>query len=669
MPNENPDKSVPTPDEEILVKRVDAMMDPKHPAETPKPADSAIKPITVAVKNQTTAPELPDELKEEDEAAEEPKKPDKTPTAEPVKNLEELETDKAVDDIVAKEGDMVLAVADAQTARKKKAAGPSNSWKDKLRRLVRNKWTWVSVVVLLVIVFGLPFTRYKVLGLVLKKSITITVIDSKTATPVSNAQLELAGNSVKTDANGTAHLKASVGQQNLVIKKQYYRDLTSSYFVGFKTEPSRVKLTATGRLVPITVLNKVTGKPMTGVQVRVLNTTAKTNTKGQAIIALPTKTSTNPGKLSLSGYNSADVTVQVTDKVVKANSFEITPAGHIYFLSNRSGKLDVVKANLDGSDRKTILEGTGREEPNTTSLLASRDWRYLVLKSRREGTQAALYLIDTSNDKVTQFDNGDADFSLVGWYDHAFIYSLTRNNLAYWQAGRQALKSYDAENLQLNLLDQTQAEGAAGSYAYQSFLNLYILKGAIAYNTQWYTYASDSGGKTDTIRAVQPGGQNKKDYQSFPTSSTGSIQAALYEPQSVYFSVYDNSLNKNTYYEFEDQAIKTVSLDQSAFNQTYPTFLLSPSGKQTFWTELRDGKNSLFVGDPNAQGKKQIAGLVDYSPYGWYGDGYTLVSKNSSELYIIAPGGSAPGRQPLKITDYYKPAQTYTGYGYGYGGL
>jgi hypothetical protein len=61
--------------------------------------------------------------------------------------------------------------------------------------------------------------------------------------------------------------------------------------------------------------------------------------------------------------------------------------------------------------------------------------------------------------------------------------------------------------------------------------------------------------------------------------------------------------------------------------------------------------------------------LSDYSPYGWFSDSYTLVSKNASELYIMPTSGPAKSRQPLKITDYYKPAQTYVGYGYGYGGL
>ncbi|HEX5447612.1 MAG TPA: hypothetical protein VFW90_00160, partial [Candidatus Saccharimonadales bacterium] len=93
---------------------------------------------------------------------------------------------------------------------------------------------------------------------------------------------------------------------------------------------------------------------------------------------------------------------------------------------------------------------------------------------------------------------------------------------------------------------------------------------------------------------------------------------------------------------------------------------LSPSGGQTFWSEQRDGKNTLFLGDGNAQNGKTIANLSDYSPYGWYTNNYLLVSKNSSELYVMAKSGSS---SPVKISDYHKPQQTFYGYGGGYGGL
>lgn len=635
------------PADKALEERVETIMNPKQLIGT----ESPIPTVDVAATSAATKdPKVADQL---DDSA----------------------TDKAIDDIMVNESDTVLAAEDAAKSRSQKSKA-SGGLKPKLRSLVRNKWTWLGVIVVLVIVFGVPVTRYKVLGLAIKKSVTITVRDSKSDTPVSGAEIRLATATAKTDANGRAHLKAGVGNQKMEIKKQYYQTATSHYFVGFKSAGAQpVKLVATGRLVPLTITNKITGKPLKGVEIKVLDTTAKTDTNGQATVALPTNAPKDSAKLNLAGYNTAAVSIEVTDSIVKANSFTLTPAGHIYFLSNLNGTIDVVKAELDGGNRKVILAGTGKEDQNTTSLLAARDWHYLVLKARRDSAQPALYLLDTSDDKVTQFDNGDADFNLVGWSGHYFMYSLTRSSLAIWQAGKQVLKSYDADNLQLNQLDQNQAEGSSTSnYSQQNLANYYIIDGAVTYTTQWNVYAGpygtpDFGSKTNTIRAVQPNGQGKKDYQSFPASGFGSIQATPYEPQSIYYALYSTSDTKVAYYSFEDQAVKPVTLDAASFNKPYPTFLLSPSGNQTFWTELRDGKNSLFVGDTKAQNKKQLANLSNYSPYGWYSDAYTLVSKDSSELYIMPSNGLDSSQQPLKITDYYKPAQSFNGYGGGYGGL
>ncbi len=673
--------------EKALEARVEAMMDPDKPdAVVTSGADSAAETVTVHKLSPQSAPALPKKLLKqipEDKTAKPgelhapiPEAVEAESSVEPAEQpLEDSETDKAVDDIVAKEGDIVLAVEDARATRSNQAVvRGDSSWKDNLRHLVRNKWTWIGLVTVLVLLFAVPFTRYKALGLVLKRPIVLTILDSKTKTPVSNALVKLGSASSKTDGSGRVFLNAPVGKDSVVISKQYYAPAHTSYFVGLTASPKKpasFPLVATGRLVPVVVLNKISGRPVKGAEIQVLKTTAKTDAKGMATIALPADSKTASAKIKLDGYNPAGINIEITDQPIKANTFELTPSGRIYFLSNLNGSLDVVKSNLDGTDRHLVLEGTGKEDKLTTSLLASRDWRYLVLKARRDGAQPALYLIDTSNDKVTQFDNGNAEFSLVGWYGHSFIYDLTRTSLPNWQAGREVIKSYDAENLQLNQLDQTQAEGDANSYGQQSFSNFYIVNGALVYSTQWYGYANhDLSGKNNTIRAINPNGQNKKDYQSFETASISINQAVLYKPQSIYYAVYDNNQNKNLYYEYENQAVKAANnVDQNTFNQGYPTYLLSPSGTQTFWTELRDGKNTLFIGDSNADHQKQIVSLSDYAPYGWYGDSYTLVSKNNSELYIMPGSGGSTKKPPLKITDYYKPAQAFAGYGYGYGGL
>ena len=694
MADKKADAAASTPEDEVLQKRVEMIMGERNadgvtPAVRKQMADS--QPEIDIFKDPKTAPAVsaqllkqigaePAPVNEKPPAVETPAAPEESQPASIPPDSADIEddaTDKAVDEIARNESDTVLAAEDA-AADEAGSAKPVKIKKQsgKFGKILKNKWLWIGLVVVIVATLAIPYTRYKVLGLVWKESVTITVTDSTTKTPVSTALVSINGTTVKTEASGKAVVKVGVGQRSLTVTKQYYTQYSGSYFVTLSSgQTTSVKLVATGRQVPVLVVNKISGKPLADAQISVLDTTAKTDAKGKAIIVLPTKTATNTATISLTGYNTAQATITVTDQAMPSNTFSLVPAGKIYFLSNLSGKIDVVKANLDGSGRQTVLAGTGKEDPNSTSLLAARDWRYLVLKAQRDTPQPALYLIDTSNDKITNFDNGDADFTLIGWYGHNFMYDVSRNSVSSWTAGHEAIKSYAADSGQLNLLDQNQAEGTSTSYAYQGFYNFYIINGLLTYNTQWYTYNAGGGGydltgKNDSVRAIQPNGQGKKDYQSYAASGVGYTQAALYEPAGVYYAVYNYNSNQTTYYKFENQTVSTVTnLTQASFNQPYPTYLLSPSGSQTFWTELRDGKNSLFVGDSNAASPKQIATLSDYSPYGWYTDNYVLVSKSSSELYILPATGQIGSQVPLKITDYYKPTQSFQGYGYGYGGL
>lgn len=704
------DKSDQSTDDKALEKKVDTMMKPdaeppKETSETAKLAEQVNKqltgqaagpgqPVQSAGSKPKTAPELSPQLTSDaktvdDQPADSSDAGDpvivKTeavdkqsetfaPTDKQIDSLpEDPETDKAVDDIVAKEGDTMLALQDARTSPHISKPKPSG-WRHKIKRLLKSKKTWLIAGGLLIVLLAVPLTRYKLAGLVYKAPVSITVVDSKTNVPVSNAVINIGGASGKTDAEGVARFRAPVGSHRLTASKQYYKTALQAQFIGFKATPAEIKLDATGRLVPISVTNKIDGKPIAGASLKVLKSTVKTDKNGQATIALPAKDAKLPGRLSLAGYNDTAISVSVIDKKSKANTFAITPAGHIYFLSNLTGTIDVVRANLDGTDRKTILKGTGNEDRANTSLLASRDWRYLVLKARRDKPQAALYLIDTRSDKISEFDSGNAEFELIGWHEHDFVYAIQRQSVAYHQAGRQILKSYDAHHQQLRILDQNQAQtgNTDTKYAYQNLANYYIVKDAVVYTTQWFVYnaaaAADLSGKSDTIRAISPGGQNKKDHHSFATADINSIRAVLYAPQEVYFAVHETATNKNSYYEFENGSVKPANTTEERFNQNYPTFLISPSGNRTFWSELRDGKNSLFTGNLDAEKPNQLAALSDYTPYGWHSDSYLLLAKNSSELYIATPD-SLKTRAPHKITDYYKPDVNYRGYGYGYGGL
>jgi len=546
----------------------------------------------------------------------------------------------------------------------------------------------LTVVIVIILILAIPFSRYKILGLAIKRQFAVVIVDSQTNKPVSDAEVTLAGHQAKTDNQGRATVTAKVGSSKLLVTKKYYTDYSHSVLVALHkaANPLQVKLQATGRQVPVKILNKITGKPVENATIGVAGTQAHTDKNGTVTIVLPADKSTLGATLTANGYNDAKATVQITDQQTTKNNFTIVPTGKLYFLSKATGTIDVVKTDLDGSNRQTVLAGTGNEDDQNTVLLATRDWKYLALLSRRDTTgNAQLNLIDTSNDQLTNIDKGNATFGLSGWIDHSFVYTVNRNGLQVWQPKQVALKSFNADSKQLSTIDETQAAGSDQSnYAVENISWINELGGKIVYFKTWTGYDSDIysygvapqiAGKQAEIISADPSG-SKTTVKSFalnvpsgssyynPLSSYNTVQ---YRPDEIFFTL-NNDQGGVSYDKYENGQLSEddkESADYFSTSEDYPTYLASPSGNQTFWSEARDGKNTLFVGDNNGSNGKQIANLSELTPYGWYTNDYLLVSKDSSELYIMPVAGGTP----LKVSDYHKPVRNFSGYGGGYGGF
>ena len=234
-----------------------------------------------------------------------------------------------------------------------------------------------------------------------------------------------------------------------------------------------------------------------------------------------------------------------------------------------------------------------------------------------------------------------------------------------WEQKKYALKSYNASSGSLNTLDESMAVGSLASYSTENFGRVYLLgDNQIFYTKNWYGNLGVT--KNNTINTIQPDGGNKKIVQSLATADGYYNTARLYKPNEVYLASVEKG--KDVVWEYEDGLLKkSDDLDiNKVYDGSYPTFLLSPAGTKTFWSEPRDGKNTLFVGDKDANKGKEVASLSDYTPYGWYGEDYLLVSKGGSELYIMSVANPS---NVVKVTDYHKPNTSFAGYGYGYGGL
>ena len=553
---------------------------------------------------------------------------------------------------------------------------PKHKGKGSGRRFSRKQIVLIAagvVALLLAVVFVVPVTRYGVLGLFVKRDVTVVLHDSKTNKPVSGVAVGIAGQSVTTNAQGAATFKAvPVGGKTLTTHKKYYKDSSTNETVPLTGGNPSFSLTiqATGRQVPVKILNKISQQPLSGAMVTADGTSSQTDKNGEAIIVLPADKSSVDATVTLNGYNNASATIIVTEQQSDKNTFTLTPAGKLYFLSKRSGTIDVMKSDLDGANPQVVLKGTGNEDDRGTILLASRDWKYLALLAQRDSSRPEVYVIDTSTDKMMTIDEGDVAFTFNGWSGDTFIYTVNRDKLDPWAQKQYALKAYDASTNSLKTLDETTAAGSNTFDAKTEVIaNVYLLNNQIVYTKSWlYSQLGDGQTRSMSVDSIRPDGSGRTTLKAFIDNDVSSYfgSIALTKPQDLYFEITEKGNQMS--WEYDGSKITQVTdFKGSDFYKYYPTYLISPSGNASLWFEQRDGQNAIMIGDGVGNNAKELLTLDStYVPYGWYSDDYILVSKNSSELYVISRAN--PGT-PLKITDYHKPQVNFYGYGYGYGGF
>ncbi|MDX2776423.1 carboxypeptidase-like regulatory domain-containing protein [Streptomyces caniscabiei] len=528
----------------------------------------------------------------------------------------------------------------------------------------------LAVVVIIGVLLAIPVSRYGILGNFIKKDVTVTVTDATTKKPVSQATIMVAGLEAKTDGDGKAVIGAvPVGEYTMKVSKNYYKESEGAYVVPVLSAPGQpeVLLTATGRQVTVLITNKITNAPLEDATITVNDTAASTNANGQATLVLPADKETLQGKAEKNGYNALDVTVQVTDQA-SANKFSLTPNGSVVYLSKASGTIDVMKANLDGSDAKVLVEGTGNESDTATSLIASPDWKYAVLTSSRDDAnqRGKLYLVNVQTGVLTLIDEGDVDFQPTGWIDDTFVYMVARPQ-APWLPKGVILKSFSAKTHKLTILDESRSSGSDG-YTMQdeSIAGPILMNGLVVYGKSWAMGSAvmQPTDKKAALMSIYPDGSARKVIRDFAVNTNTFLELRRQSPKKFYLRV--GSDGKQVYYEYAGGSLKEVAISEENFYRAYSRYIASPSGQKQFWTEVRNGKNTLVVGDSEGNNPSVVAEQSDLSAFGWYGDDYILMTKDDRELYIA---GVSDATNPVKIADYHKPSIQYPVYRFSYGRL
>ncbi len=502
------------------------------------------------------------------------------------------------------------------------------------------------------VLLAAPWTRYQLAGLFIDKSMTIRVMDATTGMPVSNAEVSAGNIKSLTDGRGQATLtKVNPGYINLVVAKRNYTSQQAKTLVPILSQKQLpvLKLLTTGNLVEISVKNLISGKSLDNVSIETADVSAKTDPTGNALVALSDSGTAASTIFSLAGYNDKIIDLKSTAGEIVKSEISLTPAGRAYYLAQSKVGVNVMSANLDGTEAKTILASSSYEN-TSTKLLRSPSGQYLALLSRRTADpHNQLYIIDTLTGKMAEADFGSAEFNIYGWIGDSIVYSLTYDNIKTWQDGKNLLKSYDAAAQKPYILSKSLGSGNSTSSAYQEYSGVMLTDKLLAYGLSWQT-----AGRLDT----QLNGKNHElivsSVQGSDSRKAASYDAAKFiitynqhSPRSMYIQRTSVS-GGSSYFDFDignDQP-SPISISLGQFGQGYPSYYLSPDGSRTAWTENHSEIANLAVGDRAGQNPASIYSGSNLRIFGWHNDEYILVTKDKTLLVLSVLGG-----KPVKIAE------------------
>jgi hypothetical protein len=626
------------------IKAENHVVDIMGPA-APHDVEDVAKPL------QEIAPEMP----KEDAFAEEPiaelpvegavEKPVEETDAAPVEfdesaeetdeSADEKVTDKAVDDIVHSDADAVLPESKAEA---EDAIVMKSSLRDRLKngwnKWWDNPWKRYGTITAAALIIGLVAFVAPIRAMVLntvgvRSSIQLTVFDGATNLPLQNAVVQVDNKSVKTDANGAAKVTGiHLGKRDVQVSKVAFATHRAQLNLGIRIiDLGDVTLKPVGTQLTYIFTDYLSGKPIADVSLQGGEATAKSDKNGKAVITIqPSDAVDIKITAEKEGYRTDSLTAPADVK--SSTGHKLVPATHVVFVSKESGKYDVYKMYLDGTDRSVLLAGTGLETQAIATLPNASGENVAIASSRDDRRNSDGYLLTALN--IVNVATGDRtnieyaeQINLIGWRGGTLVYQQTVAGASAANPNRQKIIAYDiSANKRYQL--------AAANY----FTGIQLVGGTV-----YYTVSATDPSSQPIFARVSLDGSGKK------TLLTGSIWSLLrtgYDTMKLQTS--------DAWYQYTLGAAQpVVSTPVSDYTSRY--YVDSPDGKTSAWVDTRD-INGVLIARNLATAKEAELTTQKYlqAPLYWLSDSivvYRVSGSNEVADYAV----SIAGGQPKKLAD------------------
>lgn len=550
---------------------------------------------------------------------------------------ENIPADRAVDDIARHESDELLKKEDEKlkssfvstpTFWQRAKSGLQDWWGDPKRRSL----TLAGVGIGLLILFAIPFTRYGILNTIgIRASATVTVVDAETKLPLKNVKVTIDGNEALTDISGNAQLtKVKLGSRGVTITKLAYADLATKVTIGFGgNDISDFSIQATGARYNFTVSDWLSKLPLQNAEATFGENNAVSDSSGLIILTVP-PTEDDRIEITIGAEGYSAKTVEINPQSAQNEDVDLFVSTKHFFVSNRSGTYDVLKANVDGSDIETLVEGTGLEREDIRFSVNPTNTKAALVATRDSVTNAegyllsGLYIINLETGTIEKKDESER-IDMVGWADGSIVYIKVAAGASGVNPNRHRLMS-------LNVDTSEVVELAASNY----FNDVLVAQNYIFYAPS-SAYRENAEAFLFRVKA------NGSDRQTVIDKEVWTIQQDEYD--SILFDV------DQVWYKSGISVLYANKQDAAPGKRVSNIYTVNPEGGTAAWVDTRDGKGVLLLRDTQTSEDTTLIQKVGLrQPLRWVSNTHMIfrvVSDEETADYIV----NSNGGEPQKITD------------------
>lgn len=603
------------------------------PGMTPREVTGAPEVPRSKGKNDT-----PEDAKEKE--TEEPQKsePEIIEPEETKESETDPELDEAVDDIAESDSDKLLKVEDkerefAATPPPKKSFGAKvkNFFKAWWGNRIARNTTIVAIILLLVGLVAYPTTRYFILNTAgVRAKASVKVIDNSTQQPLKNVSVTVGGQNATTNDEGVVKLeKVKLGSTQLVIKKRAFATVDKKVVLGWGSNPlGEAKLEPTGVQYTFKAVDFLSNKPIQNAEAVSGESSAFADKDGKIVLTLD-KDEADSSEATIKAKNYRDEKLELGDDM-NEREVKMVPAHKHAFVSKRSGKLDVYKIDVDGTNEEIALAGSGAERDDMVLVPHPTDNVIAVVSTRDNQRNRDGYLLSTLNlvnledNKVTTAGKSER-IQVVGWGNGRLVYIQIAEGASANNPKRHRLMSYDVEK------EESQELAAA------NYFNDVLMANNIIY---YAPAAAQQNGADVSLFRINPDGNNK---QVVYNKETWNIFRTSFDQLTIAV--------QQDWYEYSLQTQKAPTKITPPPNPKSRIYINSPNGTRSIWMDTRDGKGALIVystADKKEEVVKSQSGLK--YPAAWVSDDtlvYRINTDQETADYVL----NLSGGEPKKLRD------------------